>query len=30
MRDGSYVGDLSLGQLAGFVDTQLTKEERTS
>jgi acyl carrier protein len=30
MRDGSYVGDLSLGQLADFVNTQLTKRERTS
>ena len=30
MRDGSYVGDLSLGQLSDFVDTQLTKEEPTS
>jgi acyl carrier protein len=30
MRDGSYVGDLSLGQLSHFVDTQLTKEEPTA
>ena len=30
MRDGSYVGDLTLGQLSAFVDTQLTKEEITS
>lgn len=30
MRDGSYVGDLSLGQLSDFVDTQLTKEEPIS
>jgi acyl carrier protein len=30
MRDGSYVGDLSLGHLSAFVDTQLTKEEATS
>lgn len=24
MRDGSYVGDLSVAQFAGFVDTQLS------
>jgi acyl carrier protein len=30
MKDGSYVGDLSLGQLSDFVDTQLNKEEVTS
>ena len=30
MRDGSYVGDLSIGQLSAFVDTQLNKEETTS
>jgi acyl carrier protein len=30
MQDGSYVGDLSLGQLTEFVDTQLTKEEATA
>ncbi len=32
MVDGSYTGDLSLGQLAAFVDTQLTqhKEAATS
>lgn len=30
MRDGSYIGDLSLGQLSAFVDTQLTKEATTS
>ena len=30
MRDGSYVGALSLGQLSAFVDTQLIKEEATS
>jgi acyl carrier protein len=32
MVDGSYVGDLSLGQLAAFVDAQLTqhKEAATS
>ena len=30
MKDGSYVGDLSLGHLSHFVDTQLTKEEATS
>jgi len=30
MRDGSYVGDLTLGQLADFVNIQLNKHERTS
>jgi acyl carrier protein len=30
MRDGSYVGDLSLGQLSAFVDAQLIREETTS
>jgi len=30
MRDGSYVGDLSLGQLSSFIDTQLTKSETAS
>jgi acyl carrier protein len=30
MRDGSYVGDLSIGQLADFVDTQLTQKEPLS
>lgn len=30
MKDGSYVGDLSLGQLSAFVDSQLIKEEATS
>ncbi len=30
MRDGSYVGDLSIGQLSAFVDIQLNKEETTS
>lgn len=29
MRDGSYVGDLTIGQMADFVNTQLTKDERT-
>ena len=24
MKDGSYVGDLSLGQMAAFIDTKLT------
>ena len=26
MKDGSYVGDLSLGQLAAFVDAKLNSE----
>ncbi len=26
MKDGSYIGDLSLGRLAEFVDAQLTAE----
>jgi acyl carrier protein len=30
MKDGSYVGDLSLGRLSAFVDAQLTKEVITS
>jgi len=30
MKDGSYVGDLSIGQLSNFVETQLTKEATTS
>jgi acyl carrier protein len=30
MRDGSYVGDLSLGQLSAFVEAQLIREETTS
>jgi len=30
MRDGSYVGDLSLGQLSTFVEAQLIREETTS
>jgi len=30
MKDGSYVGDLSLGQLSDFVEAQLTREEATS
>lgn len=28
MRDGSYVGDLSLGHLAEYVDTQLALEQQ--
>jgi acyl carrier protein len=30
MKDGSYVGDLSLGQLAAFIDTRLTVERVAS
>ena len=30
MKDGSYIGDLSLGHLSDFVDLQLNKEEPTS
>ncbi len=30
MKDGSYVGDLSIGQLSEFVDSQLQKEETSS
>ena len=30
MKDGSYVGDLALGQLATFVEAQLIREETTS
>ena len=30
MQDGSYVGDLSIGHLSDFVETQLVKEEITS
>jgi acyl carrier protein len=30
MRDGSYVGDLTLGQLSDFIDTQLTHKEPLS
>ena len=30
MKDGSYIGDLSLGHLSDFVDLQLKKEESTS
>jgi acyl carrier protein len=29
MKDGSYVGDLSLGQLAAFVDAKLKTEGMT-
>jgi acyl carrier protein len=30
MVDGSYVGDLSLGQLAAFVDAQLTQQKEAA
>lgn len=29
MQDGSYVGDLSLGQFAGFVESRLASEGAT-
>ena len=29
MKDGSYVGDLSLGQFAAFIDVRLTHEGAT-
>jgi acyl carrier protein len=30
MKDGSYVGDLSLGQFADFIDTKLPNERLTT
>ncbi len=30
MKDGSYIGDISLAQFASFVDVRLTQEETAS
>lgn len=30
MKDGSYIGDISLAQFASFVDARLTQEETAS